>query len=285
MSSSPYDGASSPENQQERPQPRYGAYAPKSEQTADENPGASDSGAPYNPYGEPTWGQPGGTAASSNPYGEPPKEGHGQRSEADSVDGSPPQGHQALPERPKRPGTLWAALILLLGAAVTSLTWGIYVLATLPMQTVNEAFGGGAFAETFQDELERQAAEDPELQDLTSQQLEETLLFGIGLFALGWAAFLFAVYITLAFVGSMAGNPGRIIATIWCGLSPAFLLLGHNGASYGIIAATIACSAAAVVMMWLPASSEYIRHRRWEKEVRRSAYYGGGHPGAQPPTR
>lgn len=280
MSSSSYDDAD------DRPQPRYGAYAPKSEKTENESP--PDSGAPYNPYGQPSWGQPGGGGggASSNPYGAAPGQSAGADPAETSPYGSAQQGLPAAPQRPKRPGTLWAVLFLLLGAAATSLAWGIYVLATLPLQTMSEALGAGAFAETFQQELERQAAEDPDLQGLTQQQLEETLLFGLGLFALAWAAFLMAVYITMAFLGSMAGNPGRILATIWCGLSLAFLLLGHDGASYGIISATIACSAAAVVMMWLPASTEYIRHRRWEKEVLRSAHYGGGYPGAQqPPSR
>lgn len=275
MSTSPYDDA------EERPQPRYGAYAPRSEKSEHESGDPSNTGATYNPYGEPSWGQPSPSSASSNPYAEAPGAGAGKDPAGASAYGSAQQGFPAAPVRPKRPGTLWAVLFLLLGAAATALAWGIYVLATLPLQSMSEALGGGAFAETFQAELERQAAEDPELQGLTQQQLEESLLVGLGLFALAWAVFLMAVYITMAFLGSMAGNPGRILATIWCGLSLAFPLLGHNGASYGIISATIACSAAAVVMMWLPPSTEYIRHRRWEKEVLRSARYGG-YPGSQP---
>lgn len=317
MSTTPNDDADSPRPHGEdtpdqpaaqRPQPRYGAYAPQGNGDAHTPDGesapshASDpygeapqSGSQHNPYGQPIWGQsgeaqpqssqPGGwqsagspsgyQSPSNNPYGEPQHHGGWQQSNyhqpQNQQGGYAPQTYSAA-ERPKRPGTLWATLAALLAAGVTSLIWGIYVFVTLPTQSLEEVFGG-AFSQTFVEEMERQSAQDPELQNLSAQEMEEVTLVGIALVALVWAFILLALYVTSAFLGSMAGNPGRILATIWAGLSVLFFFLGHDGISYGIIFATVALSIVAIVMMWLPSSSGYIRHRRWEKEVSRSGYY------------
>lgn len=306
------DAATSPDSAEgisaTRPQPRYGAYAPAD--TGDRS--GSGSGAEtestetYNPYAQPTWGQPGGSSGTdsygynaggsnpygSNPYGSDPYQtqqqsysGAGQSSwqqpsaqqgsgpyAPPQQPGTPSQDGYPAQQRPKRPATLWTALTALLTAGVTSMIWGFYVFVTIPAQTMSEVFGT-SFSEILAEEMERQAEVDPTLQELTAQELEEATLVMIGVLALLWAAVLLALYITTAFLGAMAGNPGRIIATIWAGLSLLFLTFGHDGASYGIISATIAFSVVAIVMMWLPASSKYIRYRKWEKETLRSGYY------------
>ncbi|WP_120003256.1 proline-rich domain-containing protein [Nesterenkonia muleiensis] len=257
----------------------------------------------YNPYTPPTWGQPGsGQSASAqtgpspygggpystnqpSPYGnpdggQPSQQPHqpswnqpGGPQQGGYPQGSYPPQSPGAPQRPKRPATLWTVLAALLAAGATSLIWGIYVFVTIPTQTMSGVFGGN-FSELMAEELERQSAQDPELQELSPQEIEEVMLFSIGMFALIWAVVLLAVYVATAFLGAMAGNPGRIIATIWAGLSLLFLLLGHDGASYGLISATVAFSVVALVMMWLPASSQYIRHRRWAKETMRNGYQG-----------
>lgn len=252
-----------------RPQPRYGAYASPAEPDSASDPGPEEA-APYNPYAQPTWGQPGGGAPDTgqpsyqNPYGAPyDTQQQGQY---------PQQSYHPAPQqRPKRPATLWTVLAALITAGVTSLIWGIYVLVTLPAQSMSDVFGG-AFGDTFVEEMERQVQQDPALEDFSAQELEEATLAMMGLMALIWAAVLLALYIGAAFLGSMAGNPGRIIATIWAVLSLLFFTLGHDGASYGLISVTVVCSIVAIVMMWLPASNQYIRFRRWEKETLRGGY-------------
>ena len=149
------------------------------------------------------------------------------------------------------------------------------MLVTLPAQSISEVFGG-TVGDAFVEELQRQSAQDPDLQEFSPQELEEATLVMIGVMALIWAAVLLALYITTAFLGAMAGNPGRILATIWASLSLLFFALGHDGASYGLISATVCFSVVAIVMMWLPDSSKYVRHRKWEKENMRSGYQG--HP-------
>ncbi len=310
-SQDPHRDAPSDQSQEQRPQPRYGAYAPNDGPSDSDNkpdtPSAAESssvppsGSQYNPYGEPTWGQsgaghagsgasgggqPGGWQSgdwqqgyqnpSGSPYGAPQnqpawQQAGGSQQPTTQQGGYPPQAY-AAPERPKRPGTLWGALAALLTAGVTALIWGIYVFVTLPTRTMDQVFGGG-FSDAFVEEMERQSAQDPELQNLSAQEMEEVTLLGIGAIALVWAFVLLALYVTSAFLGSMAGNVGRILATIWAGLSLLFFFLGFDGISYGIIFATVALSIVAIVLMWLPASSQYIRHRKWEKEVSRSGYY------------
>lgn len=275
-------------------------------ESAPESGGAPQSGSQYNPYGQPTWGQSGASQSGSgqpdsgqthgsqspgwqsggwqqgyqNPSGSPYGDPHNQSGWQQSSDsqqptaqqgGYPPQAY-AAPERPKRPGTLWGVLAALLAAGMTSLIWGIYVFVTLPTQTMDQVFGGG-FSDAFVEEMERQSAQDPELQNLSAQEMEEVTLLGIGVIALIWAFILLALYVTTAFLGSMAGNAGRVLATIWAALSILFFFLGYDGITYGIIFVTVALSIAAIVFMWLPASSKYIRHRKWEKEVSRSGYY------------
>lgn len=311
----PSDGASAAGHR--RPQPRYGAYAPSHSgdgsgtETGSTSQTEAESAETYNPYAQPTWGQPGGASGGSqqstpqqssdpygagsyganpygsNPYGSDPY-GSQQQSHPGAAQSSwqhapadqgqvqqpgqyPPGGYPAQ-QRPKRPATLWTVLATLLAAGVTSLIWGLYVLVTLPAQSLEGTFGG-AFNDIFFEEMERQAEVDPNLQNLSAQELEEATLAMFGIMALVWSGILLALYITTAFLGAMVGNPGRILATIWAGLSLLFFTLGHDGASYGLISATVALSLVAVIMMWLPASSQYVRHRKWQKETMRGGYY------------
>lgn len=269
MSTSPHEDDTSPDStdgsaaadqsDEQRPQPRYGAYAPPSD--AGQLSEAAQQAEPYNPYAQPSWGQP----SPQNPY---------DTQQPQQPGGHPQQDHTA-PQRPKRPATLWTVLAALLAAGATSLIWGLYVLVTLPAQSISEVFGG-TVGDAFVEELQRQSAQDPDLQEFSPQELEEATLVMIGVMALIWAAVLLALYITTAFLGAMAGNPGRILATIWASLSLLFFALGHDGASYGLISATVCFSVVAIVMMWLPDSSKYVRHRKWEKENMRSGYQG--HP-------
>lgn len=304
-----------PEQGDERPQPRYGAYNPRpegSEEASGEQSstgGQSAQGGGHNPYGEPTWGQPGGSSGQPGPYGAAPS--WEQPSGATQPDYQQPRQSQpvaypggAAAHKPKRPLTLILAMVSMLAAAGLSLIWGIYVMATLQAQDARELLPNGVYdqmvAEFENDPQLQQELQNQDLQDIDAEQMIDMTLQVIGLFALVWAVILLAVYVTMAFVGTMTGNVGRVLATIWLAASVLFLLLGHDGGSYLIIGLTVVASFGALILLWLPASNDFVRQRRAFKEAqRRSSYSGypggpGGHPGhgqpgaqpsAGPPSR
>lgn len=281
MSTSGHDDATSAPD--ERPRPRYGAYAPKptGEETAKEP--AADSAERENteeraeqpaeqrsPAASP-WASPEPAKSSeaqvASPYGTPTEE------ELRAAEGGPapfPQGSGEQPAQtpPSRPGSLYATLILLLVAGLTSLAWGIYVFATLPGQHPDEVL-----SPYMQESMLAATQNDPQLSDMTQAEILEFTVITFALVALIWSIILLGLYITMAFLGSMAGTPGRVLATIWSGLSLFFLLLGHNGTSYALIFLVVLLSAAAIVTMWLPPSNHFVRHRRWWKEARRRRGY------------
>ena len=293
-----------PEQGDERPQPRYGAYSPRpegSEEASGEQSstgGQSAQGGQHNPYGEPSWGQPGGDAGPREPSGQPGPYGAapswGQPSGGTQPDYQ--QARQAQPvaypggavaQKPKRPLTLVLAMVSMLAAAGLSLIWGIYVLVTLQAQDAREMLPNGVYdqmvAEFENDPQLQQELQNQDLQDIDAEQMIDITLQVVGLFALVWAAILFAIYLTLAFVGTMTGNVGRVLATIWLAASVLFLLLSHNGASFMIIVLTVVASYGALVLLWLPASNDFVRQRRAFKEAQRRSSYSGypGGPGGQ----
>lgn len=288
----------------ERPQPRYGAYGPRPEASSDpsqEQPSPGDQpphGGQHNPYGQPSWGQPGsdagahGSSGPSSPYGDAPSWGHPGGSQPDWQ-----QAPQSMPvaypnsaavRRPKRPTTMILAMVLMLVAAGLSLIWGIYVLVTLPAQDARELLPRGLYDQMMAD-LENDPQLQQDLPNIEPEQMMDVMLQSIGVMALLWAAVLFAVYIALAFVGTMTGNVGRVLATIWLVGSLLFLLLGHDGASRILIGLTVLASIGALILLWLPASNDFVRQRRAFKEAQqRSSYSGyagpppghGGQPGS-----
>ncbi|MDR5711149.1 hypothetical protein [Nesterenkonia flava] len=281
---------STSQHDDERPEPRYGRYAPNTgqEQSSEGQGGFAspygspedkprEKSAPQSPYGRNPYGDNPYSAPENSPYGTPTW-GHPeqQRSSGKSEAWQDNPAQQQLPAGPvappKRPGTLLTALFLMLGAAILSLAWGIYSLMTLPVMDPSDVMGSTQ-AEIFESQMTAQAANDPQLQDLSTQELMEFMMLTLGIMALVWSLVLLAVYITMAFVGTMTGQVGRILATIWLSLSLGMLLLGFNGASYGIIAAVIIASLVALVMLWMPATNAYVQERRAYKERRRAALY------------
>ena len=311
---------------EERPQPRYGAYAPRtggsegSETRAEgSEPGAEGSetgpgagsgeqrgaygaagqGGQHNPYGQPSWGQPGGAEAARSggqpgPYGADPYGGqHGGQPGAAAQQGWP-QGDTAASggypgpastHKPKRPTTLVLSMVLMLVAGGLSLIWGIYVLVSMQTEDA-EALMSPEMREVMTESFQT----DPQLQQLSQEEALEMLLMGFGVFALVWSLVLLAIYVTLAFVGTMTGNVGRVLATIWLAGSVLFLLLGYDATSYTIIGLTVIASIVALILLWLPASNTFVQQRRAVKEAQRRGSYGGyqsgpppGYGGAQQP--
>lgn len=174
-------------------------------------------------------------------------------------------------------------MVALLAAAATSVIWGIYVLVNFPLQDPIELFGPELF-----DELARSFEADPQLQGMSAEESAELVMLGFGSIALVWGLIVGAIYLTLAFVGTMTGNVGRILATIWIALSPLFLLLGYNTGSYLWAGVTVGLSAVALVLLWLRPSSAHVKERAHYKAALRSGYhpgagqqsgpYGGGYP-------
>ena len=278
--SNPY-GDSSPygedEQGNERPEPRYGAYAPRSESSEEPSVEPPSTGGQQNPYGQPAWGQPG---AGPSPAGEAGQPGPYTAPAADWQQTSPsqPTGYPgpAVMQKPKRPVTLVISMVLMLAAGVLSLIWGIYVMVTLQAQDAS-----ALMTDQMRDTMITSFQNDPQLQELSPDEVMEMMLMGFGVIALIWAMVLLAVYVAMAFLGTMTGNVGRVLATIWLTGSLLFLLLGHDGNAYAIIALTVLASIAALVLLWLPASNTFVHQRKAFKDAQRHQQYGG-YPGGQP---
>lgn len=310
----PDDDASAPE-QDPRPEPRYGQYAPRSEDasstsgstgepdgadSADQgspygqpaNPGGDSgySGGQYNPYGQPTWGQPQQSQGWQNPPAGSyqPQPDFAQAPGGYAPGGYAPAGYPSAGAqpfgssgKPKRAGTLMAALFLLIGAAVSALAWGIYTFADLPMQNPDQIL-----SPSYQQMFIEQMQADPQFQGVSEAEVLELMLLSLGLMALVWAVVVAVIYVAMAFVGTMTGNVGRILATIWIAGSLFLFFFGYNGGSYGLILTTVVLSFAALVMLWLPASNKYIRDRRTYKEFQRSGGYSApGYGSYSPPQQ
>lgn len=280
----------------ERPEPRYGAYAPRSEgpeghPTEDpQSPGHPGQGGQHNPYGQPSWGSPGGSEPGSSGgspglYGESPYGGHSGEPAAQQRPGAHSPQHPGdypaggIMQKPKRPSSLVLAMVLMLVAGGLSLIWGIYTIVAVQAEDA-----AALMSEPAREAMMQSLQADPQLQELSPDEALEMMLVVLGVAALIWGLILLAIYVTLAFVGTMTGNVGRILATIWLAGSVLFLLLGFNGASYAIIVLTVLASLAALVLLWLPASNTFVQQRRASKEAQRQASFGGYQPGPPPGT-
>lgn len=244
-------------------------------------PGESPYGqSPYgqSPYGQPPatdspYGHPGGYGQQPGGYGQAPDQGYVQQQAQHpgqhQAAGYGYPGYAAPSRKPTRPTSLLMAMALMLVAAATSLVWGIYTIVNVPSHP--EVLPPG-----FQEEFQRELANDPQFEQMPPGELTEFTLFGMGIIALIWSFVLVAVYITMSFVGTMAGNPGRIIATVWCGFSVLFAFFGFDAVSNALVWTTVLLSLAAIVLMWLPPSSTYIREAKaWKRAPR------GGFPAQQ----
>lgn len=295
---------SSPEPTGDRPTPRYGQYASQNSQGSDQGgfgspsgvgnseESASDGG--YNPYGAPSWGQPNAEqngAAQNNPYANPygaPEQSAPQNGAYGAAPNTPPAGWSdagapagyappAQPgpylSKPKRPSTLVTAMALLLAAGAAALVWGFTTMNRLMSVGLDDLFSPAEQEELAQ-EFNRQMQMDPNAPDISPEEAMEFMLMGLGVIAIGWAVILLAVYITFAFVGTMTGNVGRILATIWVGLSLLMLFLWIDGITLGVIALVILLGVVAVVLLWMPASSAFVAQRRQYKYAVKNPGYG-----------
>ncbi|MBO0594276.1 hypothetical protein I2485_03555 [Nesterenkonia sp. E16_7] len=217
-------------------------------------------------YGPSGYGQPG---AGPYGYGQPQSQpqpghdrpGHGQQSNL---------GPTAAPTRkPKRPLTLILAMVLMLLAGVAALT--LSVLSFLDFTSMDPQDVDPFWSQVVE---ESQTQQGPGAEELSV----EDLMLGFGVMAILGGSILAALYTAFAFVGTMTGNVGRILATIFLAGSVFLILFGG-----GFLIVT-GLSLAALVALWLPASNAYVRDRKAFKDFSRPGgpYAGPGQPG--PPT-
>ncbi|WP_211358949.1 hypothetical protein [Nesterenkonia populi] len=293
------NGDNAPENEsgrqgsdEDRPQPRYGAYAPRQETPQGGQPEGQQQ--PAGPYGQPTWGQPGGTEQPAsapqqpNPYGspsgQPPQESSYHTGYQPSPYGQPPEAHHpqgeqgfapaAPAEKPKRPVALLVAMLAMLGAGALSLGWGIYSFVLLNSMELQEVMGEAQyqqFLDQMDEQWEAQAAGNPELEGTDPEEFLDLYMTIFGGMALVWGLFLLAMYVLWGLLGTMVNNACRIIATIWCGLSVFMLFLGFFAPlALAMTAGVVGLSILAIVMMFLPPSNEFFRQRRRWKDGQRA---------------
>lgn len=234
------------------------------------------------PYGQNPYSQQGHTQqgdSSQGPYGGyggPSGSPYGGGHAGGIPSGWHPQG-PGQAEAPKRPWTLLTSLFLVIGAGLMLVIAGALTMSSVQQSTPEELMAdpdsfSGAFWEGF-------LAEAPPAD-------HQELITVFGVMALIFAIVGFFVYLTIAFVGSFAGNPGRIIATVVLGLG----LVGNLLSLFpygGWMLLVAALSLAAIVMYWLPPTNTFIRRRRELKQGGAGAYpaasfspgYGPTHPG------
>ncbi|MCH8570751.1 hypothetical protein LSI54_05160 [Nesterenkonia sp. AY15] len=215
-------------------------------------------------YGQSNYGQPGGgqfgygtTQGQLQPgYGQHPGGGHGPG---------------AVPTRkPKRPLTLILAMVLMLLAGAATLT--LSILSFLDFTSMDPQDIDPFWTQVAE---ESQAQQGPGAEELSVQDL----MLGLGVMVLLGGIILAVLYTVFAFVGTMTGNVGRILATIFLAGSVFMILFGPEN----LIVTGL--SLAAIVALWLPASNAYVRDRKAWKEFSRpgNPYGGPGQHGPQNP--
>ena len=285
--------SSTPEENRPPEQPRWGQRRPegsvpdqqageRASQGQDQSQGYGRSAG----YGESAgYGQP---PSSGQPYGSSQGQGPGQPWNYGQQGGGQGGGGQqgggqfgygaqgsyrpgaAPAQKPKRPITLILAMVLMLLAGAAALT--LSILSFTDFTSVDPADVDPFWTEVAQ---ESQAQQGPGAEEFTVEEL----MLGLGVMVLLGGIILAVLYTVFAFVGTMTGNVGRILATIFLAGSVFMILFGPEN----LIVTGL--SLAAVVALWLPASNTYVRDRKAWKELSRagSPYGGPGQPGPQNP--
>lgn len=254
--------SSTPEENRPPEQPRWGQRRPEGS-VPDRQP---DEGAHRSPGQSPGYGRSAGYGESAG-YGQPQgwsQPGHGQQGAGGHAGASVPA------QKPRRPLPLILAMVLMLLAGATAIT--LSILSFLDFTSVDPQDVDPFWVEVVE---ESQAQQGPGAEELTVQDL----MLGFGVMVLLGGIILAALYTVFAFVGTMTGNVGRILATIFLSGSVFMILLGPEN----LIVTGL--SLAAIVALWLPASNTYVRERKAWKDLSRpgSPYGGPGQPGPQHP--
>lgn len=232
--------SSTPEGNRPPEQPRWGQRNP-----APGEPGHHPQ--PQPEASQPAYGQPQSTsaqypAAPARYYAQHPGQGMAH-----------PGGQPAPAQKPKRPMTMILALVLMLLAGAAALT--LSILSFLNFISINPADMDPFWTDAFEEAQAQQGAD-------AEQVTVEEMLYVVGVMVLLGGILLAVLYTVFAFVGTMTGNVGRILATIFLSGSVFMLLFGP----LNLIVTGL--SLAAILALWLPASNSYIRGRKAWKQHR-----------------
>lgn len=214
--------------------------------------------------------QPGGYGAPAG-YGQ--QSGHSVPSSYGQPQNLPPMGPYSGPQgahsggmnmgpaqKPKRPITLILALVLMLLAGATALI--LSIMSFLNFISMSPEDMSPFWNEAFEEAQAQQGAAGEEI-------TATDMMYGLGVFVLIGGIILAVLYTVFAFVGTMAGNVGRILATIFLAGSVFLVLFGPAN----LIVTGL--SLAAIVALWLPASNTFIRNRKaWKDASRSGSHYG-----------
>lgn len=222
--------------------------------------GASAGGSPYgsSPYGNP----PEGSSYSGSPYSGSPYGGSAYGSPYGGAAGPMGPGGQTGPamssgpytEKPKQSGTMLASLLLMMATGVGLLVGSFVVFASLSNARPAELVGDDTFSSGFWEGY---------LSELHPAEYEPAIT-GLGVMIVICALIWSACYITFAFVGTMGSNPGRITATVILSISAVSCLIGILFSWFFIL--FLLMTGAALVMLWLPPSSDFVRRRdEWKR--------------------
>ncbi|GAA1139262.1 hypothetical protein [Nesterenkonia lutea] len=238
-------------------QPGYGS--PRGPGTPSGYEGQSGYGAPQGPYPGQQPGQHPGELQSrggSHPGGY----------------GSPSGDRFAAQQKPRRPVTLILAMVLMLLAGAAALALSIF--SFLDFASANPQDVDPMWSEVIEDTQAQQGAAGTGGEELTV----EDMLYAVGVLALFGGILLAALYTLFAFVGTMTGNVGRILATIFLAGSVFMIIFGP------VYLIVTGLSLAAILALWLPASNAYVRSRKaWKDQARGAGPYGDPRgPGVYP---
>ena len=230
---------------QGQPQPATSEYGPQGGYQPPSNaqyPGYQAPGNAQPGYQQPGYGQPGF---------QQPGAAYGQ-----SFGG--PQLHPDMAKEPARPKTVNTAFWSII---VAGLAYMLSILVTVPLQ--NRGYGDDDIALL-------ESMLNPMLADTPFQSVEAYLNSPMmGAAMIGQAVIVYVVYVLVALGIRNGWRSMRIIGTIFAVLS----LLGLSFVtplSGALSALAVVLGIVGIVFAWLPASTEYFRHKAWQKAAKRA---------------
>lgn len=250
-----------------RAQPRYGQYAPQPDGgqpgSAPSAPSAPPGASPYgqDPYGQGAYGQ-GGYGQDpygqgpygQGPYSQPPQPGYsaspyagpGQPNVGTGQPGTPPGG------RPSRPASMTTSMALQLLAGAVLAIVGIFSGVAITRAEPTQMMSSDQWAEL----------------GITAAEIEQMGMMGlVGAVIIGGAVLFAIPYVIFAFTSTRGSQVGRILATIYLGLSVFSVVFG----AWNLLLVFLP-SLAALILLWVPASSAFVRQVQAAKKP-------GGPPG------
>ncbi|GAB3184988.1 hypothetical protein GCM10027060_23240 [Nesterenkonia halophila] len=226
-------------------EPAYGQRYDRPSGEAQPQPGQQQPGSAQQGWAQPGWNQQSQDQQGQYQQAQPPH--HTQHWAQAPAQGQPTTAQQPSdqrgPARGSRPITLVLSMILQLVAGTLLLIGGVVVAMNLFSADPATVMGGMGYPYTgmgYQDRAD--------------------LVMTFGVLALIGAVVFAAPYYALAFFSTMGSQVGRILATIYLALSLTSLVFTPWN-----LLLVVAPSIAALVLLWVPQSTEHVRRVRAAK--------------------